>query len=283
VIVAGLPDVAAVIVHHRRFPAVMHTISAVLSAGVSAQNLWVVDTSEDPGQAMALERAAGDWHLSVIPNHGYGAAVNHGVGRSTKLPFTLVLTHEALFGPEDLVSMVAALRNHPDAAVAGPDLLRADGAIWSRGGSLSPVLRLPRHRVDAVTSTSEVSDVAWIDGAIALYRTDVLLELPFREDFFLYVEETELHARIRAAGWRVVTVAGATASQSTGGTPAYWGVRNTILFQAAHGTRLSLVVTPVYVLARTALVLMVRRQWSQVPEALRGFVSGLRVLARRSA
>lgn len=267
------------IVHHRHFPAVLETVSAVLLAGVSAQNLWVVDTSEDPMHARALESAADGWHVSVVSNHGYGAAVNHGVGISGKLPFTLVLTHEVLFGPDDLARLVDALRTHAAAAVVGPDLLQADGAIWSRGGSLSRILRLPRHRVDAEPSTSWVSDVAWLDGAISLYRTDVLLKLPFREDFFLYVEETELHSRIRAAGWRILTVEGATASQSTGGMPAYWGVRNTILFQASHGTTFSLLLAPLYVLARTVLVLMVRRQWHQIPQSVRGFVAGVSAVA----
>lgn len=271
----ALGDVMAVIVHHRQLPVVLETVRAVIRAGVSPDRVIVIDNSEDEDVATALREAAHGWMVRVVPNRGYGAAVNVGVteGRGVA-PYTLVMTHEARCNSADLELMVNALREHPDVAVAGPDFLRQGDAIWSRGGSLSRHLRLPRHRLDVDPSTSVLADVDWVDGAIAVYRTDTLREEPFREDFFLYFEETELHTRFRELGWRVVTASGSVAQQSSEGMPAFWAVRNTLLFQALHGTRISRALAPWYVLARTCGVAIAGGHWAETSQAIRGIAAG---------
>jgi GT2 family glycosyltransferase len=268
-------DVGAVIVHHRRPEIVIETVHAVLRAGIQPENVLVVDNSEDDDIAAGLQSAADGWHVVFTANRGYGAAVNAGL-RSTEraTPFTLVLTHEARCDANDLERMVRILRTHVDVAVVGPDELRQGEKLWSRGGLLSLRLRIPRHRMDSRPATADCTEVDWVDGAIALYRTDILRREPLREDFFLYMEETELHTRLRGLGWRVVTASGSKGHQSSEGMPAYWAVRNTLLFQAAHGTRLSRAFAPWYVLARTCAQVVVERRWREVAQAFLGLQAG---------
>lgn len=271
------PDVMAVVVHHRRLDVVFDTVESIIDAGVAAEHVVVVDTSEDPAVSDALAGARRAWTLVVMDNRGYGAAVNHALSTSPlDLPLTVVLTHESRCGAADLTAMADTVRNDPRVAVAGPDFLMADGTIWSRGGRLTRLLRLPRHRTHGTPSPEATSSVEWLDGAIAVYRTEALRQFPFREDFFLYMEETELHSRLRRSGWEVVTASGSTATQSSAGMPAYWGVRNTFVFQAAHGSGFSRAVASVYVLARTCAEMVARGRGRAVGDAFRGFRDGFR-------
>jgi GT2 family glycosyltransferase len=270
--------ITALVVHHRNYPEVLDTVAGVVAAGVPAHRVWVIDTSEDPHLARELEASSHGWHVEAMPNRGYGAAVNHGVLVAGTTPLTLVLTHEVTLGADLVHALADAIAGDPRTAVAGPDILRTRGATWSRGGYLTRLLRLPKHRVAIAATQSGAREVEWLDGAVALYRTDCLRHEPFREDFFLYVEEVELHTRLRKAGWRVVAARGATASQTTQGMPPYWELRNTVLFQAAHGSALSRYVAPVYVLLRTSAVLLVRGRWREISRAWSGLVAGVRRL-----
>ncbi|PKW27182.1 glycosyltransferase [Phycicoccus duodecadis] len=277
-----IDQLSAIIVHHRRPDDLLATVASVLDAGVPAERVLVVDNSEDPAVMARLTAAAAAdrWRVAFTANHGYGAAVNHGVRlQSPGTPFTLVLTHETQCAAGDLCKMVEVLRLHPTVSVVGPATLRQGEAVWSRGGYLTPHLLFPRHHLGTAHARSHATDVDWVDGAIAVYRTAVLEDLRFREDFFLYMEETELHTRMRHCGWRVVTATDTSATQTTSGMPAFWACRNTVLFQAAHGTRLSRAITPWFVLLRTAVVHLIEKEPKALGEAWRGLRQGRRAAA----
>ena len=78
---------------------------------------------------------------------------------------------------------------------------------------------------------------AWLDGAFCLYRADLLRAMPFRTDFFLYFEETELHTRIRKAGYGVAWVPTASVEQSSTGVPPRLLGRNLQKYQHLHARR----------------------------------------------
>ena len=270
-------EVAAIIVHHRRLDEIFGTIDAILAAGVPAGHVIVVDTSEDEETVGLLSDRQVGWHLLVMENRGYGAAVNRAVeSLAFATEYVVVMTHESRCGPDDLRIMIEAFAAAPLAAVVGPEVLFTEDGVWSRGGRLTKWLRLPRHRLEPPAGEGTVLRVDWIDGAIAIYRTALLRQFRFREEFFLYMEETELHTRLREQGFEIVTAVGASARQSTSGMPGYWGVRNTFLFQSMHGTRFSRLLAPVYVLLRTFAELAARGRWADAPSAIRGFRDGAR-------
>ncbi|GAA4408642.1 hypothetical protein GCM10023168_26350 [Fodinibacter luteus] len=276
-----LNSVCAVVVHHRRFPDVLQTVKAVISAGVRAESVVVVDNSEDKGIRSALNRTSEGWHVHSMRNRGYGAAVNRGVSVTSGSKVVLVLTHEALIDAASLHTMVAALGEDPRIAAVGPGRLTTSaGRIWSEGGELTRLLRLPRHILDGPSSAAAVRDVDWLDGACVAYRIEALESQPFREDFFLYFEETELHCRLRANGWRVVTALQASAHQHSAGMPAYWASRNVVLFQGAHGTALSRILAPPYFLLRAMAIAAKGREWDNVAAGVRGLLAGYAALRR---
>jgi N-acetylglucosaminyl-diphospho-decaprenol L-rhamnosyltransferase len=266
---------AAVVIHHRRFPDVLDTVHGLVEAGVAPECLLVVDNSEDAEIEAALRAAADEWRVLTVPNRGYGAAANAGAAMMAGSDFLLVATHEVRIDGPSLRALVAGLAADPDVAAVGPGLICTDGGrVWSRGGLLTPRLRLPRQIIDDVVDSPMVRDVDWLDGACVLYRAGVLVEHPFREDFFMYFEETELHTRLRALGWRIATVEDATAYQSSNGMPAYWGCRNVVLFQRAHGTWMSRLLAPPYFTLRAMAIEALSGRWHAVLDAPRGLLAG---------
>jgi N-acetylglucosaminyl-diphospho-decaprenol L-rhamnosyltransferase len=268
-------SIAAAVVHHRRYPEVLDTLHSLVEAGVPVQSVLVVDNSEDQGIEDAMRSSTEGWQVHSMPNLGYGAAANEAMRLAPDSDVLLVLTHEVLISGPSVAALLAALADDPNIAAAGPRLIVTDESqVWSRGGVLSHRLLLPRHVIDPPKDARSAADVDWLDGACVAYRTEVLRTNPFREDFFLYFEETELHARLRAGGFRIVAVTGAHAYQSSGGMPAYWGCRNIVLFQQAHGTRLSRVIGPAYFTLRMMGINMLARNWHAVLSAPRGLRAG---------
>lgn len=271
------PTLAAVVVHHRRYPQVLETLRSLVAAGVEAGSIVLVDNSEDETTTRALKASSEGWRIHTMANRGYGAAVNAGVGLITDADVVLVLTHETLVDAASVRAMADAVVGDPTVAAAGPGTLFGDnGRVWSRGGVLSSRLRLPKHIDTARAGHEPLRAVDWLDGACVAYRREALTQNPFREDFFLYIEETELHSRLRKTGWRVLAVNGASAAQSTQGMPSYWGCRNMVLFQRAHGTPLSRVVGPLYFTFRSIGVSIVERRWRDALQAPLGLVAGCR-------
>ncbi|KRE62285.1 hypothetical protein ASG78_04350 [Nostocoides sp. Soil756] len=275
---------AVVVIHHRRFPAVLETLHDIVAAQVPTSRLVVVDNSENEETATALEASAEGWHVVTVSNKGYGAAANTGVQHVADSDLVLVLTHEVRIDAASVAALIRTIAEDPSVAAAGPGLVVTDrNAVWSRGGALSRHLLLPRQIRSEQVGLPRVNDVDWLDGACVAYRTSDLLVAPFREDFFLYFEETELHTRLRRAGRRVVTVGDATAYQSSAGMPAYLGCRNYIVFLAAHGSRPALLVGPWIFLVRAMVASLAARRWGEILAAPRGLVAGYRSLRTRTA
>ncbi|NHA69159.1 glycosyltransferase family 2 protein [Phycicoccus sp. CMS6Z-2] len=259
----------------------LDTVRGVVEAGVPAEAVVVVDNSEDDGIADGLRAAAHGWTVLTVPNHGYGAAANIGVAAVADSEVVLVLTHEVVIDAPSLAAVISRVREDPRVAASGPALMLTDGdQVWSRGGSLSPRLLIPRGIQTASVADAADTDVHWLDGACVAYRTSVLLATPFREDFFLYFEETDLHARLRADGWRVVTATGSTAHQGTQGMPSYLGCRNFVMFVWAHGGRLARIVAPLHFTLRSVAIAVQERRWTGVQQSVAGLLAGYQSLAR---
>ena len=233
------PDrVWVVVVHHRHLDTLPGTLASVLASGVAAERVVVVDNSE---AAVGDEELRGCLPEGVallrVANLGYGDAANRGLAHvrehAPDAEAVLLCTHEVVLDAGCTAALLAALRAAPRLGAVGPVLHLTGGrALWSTGGTMTPVLRHPRHRTDL---PSEVRATEWLDGAVVMYRAPEVFAHTFDTDYFLYLEENDLHHALRAAGLGVAVVPTAGATQDTGGMPAYWAARNMVLFQRRWG------------------------------------------------
>lgn len=281
-----LPDVLAIVVHHRSYGSIGRTTSALVEQGISASHVLVVDNSEEPEKRALLDSVLPPGTTVLfIDNRGYGNAVNAGLdywdehNKPDARTFLLVATHEALVHGDAVSHLRHALVETESAAAAGPTLITGDDefTVWSKGGRLSRVLGIPRHYghrdpFDQAQLTEEQPEPRrWLDGAFILYRWGPIRDLQLDESFMMYMEETELHLRLGAVGWDVLWVPSSIVWQSSGGIPAFYLSRNLRLLYTRRDRRFQGLVAVPFDVTRRALSGL-RRGRPEIRQLLRGMM-----------
>lgn len=217
--------VCAVIVHYKTPEETSAAARAVADTAPGARIVVVDNASHDRIAAELAERVPSAVLLSEPSNRGYGAACNRGARESTS-PYLLFLNSDAFVRPGAVETLVAALDADAGAAAAGPRLVGVDGRLQDSIRRLPTPWRIfcessglaflagGRRPFSGHTATREdhglLRPVEALMGAALLVRRSAFEEARgFDETFFLYAEETDLMARWRSRGWRILYVPGA--------------------------------------------------------------------------
>jgi GT2 family glycosyltransferase/glycosyltransferase involved in cell wall biosynthesis len=181
----------------------------------------VVDNASRDDSAAVAERF-GVRVVRNVENRGYARAMNQALAGSTADTF-IALNPDTVPPPGSLRALVEFLRDHPDVGLVAPRLHFPDGSL-QRSVHRMPSLRLAavmgfvplswrRGRIGEtwwLEGSSDhlytgVADVDWVIGAVHVIRASALeRHPPYSERWFMYVEDLELCARMRASGYRVV-------------------------------------------------------------------------------
>lgn len=197
----------------------------------------VVDNASIDGSAATVAEFAP--HASLIANArnvGFARGVNQGLAATTA-PRVLVMNPDCRLVAGAIAALGAELDRHDFCAIAGPRILNPDGSLQgsARGdpdmftglfgrtailGRLAPWLPLAKRHVvsaAAVRSGHQSVVVDWLSGACMLACRDALARVNgFDERYFLYWEDADVCRRLRAAGYHVRYVPGATAIHRVG-------------------------------------------------------------------
>jgi len=183
------------------------------------QEIVVVDNaSTDDTVAYVRERWPGVRVVAAGGNLGFAGGNNLGI-RQTFGELVLLLNPDTIVDAGAIDRLVATLDTQPRAAVVGPRIEDADGrAELSFGRTISPITEA-RQKLLVVGSdrqwpilaplvermTRRPQQVDWVSGACMLARRGDLeaVEL-FDERFFMYTEDVDLCASIRARGRAVL-------------------------------------------------------------------------------
>ncbi len=182
-------------------------------------DVTVVDNASTDGVLDAVRRR---WPqvraLALDRNVGFAAANNRGI-RATAGARVLLLNSDTIVPPGAIDTLAARLDAHPDAAVAGPRLVDAAGRTEiSFGSMISPLAELRQKTIGALHArgvppvTGWVARAArrerfvdWVSGACLLvHRGDAEAAGLLDERFFLYTEDVDFCASIRARGRRIL-------------------------------------------------------------------------------
>ncbi|HZP48883.1 MAG TPA: glycosyltransferase family 2 protein [Vicinamibacterales bacterium] len=172
--------------------------------------ILVVDNGSTDA-SVAVARARSD--VRVIENRtnvGFAAANNVGI-RASRGDLLLLLNSDTVVPAGALDRLVAELMADASAAVAGPRLVDAAGrAELSFGPMISPLneWRQKRRRRDAAAVerlTRRRAYPDWVSGACLLVRrADADAVGLLDERFFMYTEDVDFCAAIRARGRRIL-------------------------------------------------------------------------------
>jgi N-acetylglucosaminyl-diphospho-decaprenol L-rhamnosyltransferase len=179
----------------------------------------LVDNASQDGSADAARRLRPDaLVIALDENVGFGRANNLAV-RRTSGELVLLLNSDTIVPPGAIDALVETLRETPEAAIAGPRLVDADGRPeLSFGRMVDPFNErrqqqltrlLAAEGLDAVLERAGLpADRAfpdWVSGACLLVWRDAAEAAGlFDERYFMYLEDVDFCASVRASGRRVL-------------------------------------------------------------------------------
>ena len=214
---------AVLIVNYHAYGDLRRCLESLVPHLATDDQIVVVDYECD---RTALARAI-DVSVRVVTverddNLGFAAGVNLAA-RQTRAPFLMLLNPDTVVEGPVIRTLEAWLAAHPDAGVAGPRVLNADGTVQPSARQFPGVTTLLGGRTTWLTrrfprnwfskrnllaqDAKAPVDVDWVSGACLMTRRDLFDTLGgFDEAFFLYWEDADYCRRVTAAGFRNVYV-----------------------------------------------------------------------------
>ena len=175
-----------------------------------SHEIVVVDNQSSDGSAEAVARWPGVGVIRNDENLGFARATNIGI-RASRGENLLLLNSDTIVPPGAIERLLEELRGDSGVAVVGPRLVDAAGrAELSYGRMIGPFnelrQKLRRRRpalVERLTRRRHSPD--WVSGACLLVRrADAEAVGLLDERFFMYTEDVDFCAAIKARGRRIV-------------------------------------------------------------------------------
>lgn len=208
----------------------------------------VVDNASTDGSAEAVRsRFPGVTVVSLERNVGFAAANNVAL-RASRAPYVLFLNSDTLVPVAAVDRLMARLRE-TGAAAAGPRLVNGAGRLEvSFGPMLSPWGELAqRLRQRAASGSGALARryiarllarerfVDWVSGACLLARREAVEAAGlFDERYFLYEEDVDLCASLRARGGRILFTPHAEVIHLRGRSRRAAGARADVDYDRSH-------------------------------------------------
>jgi N-acetylglucosaminyl-diphospho-decaprenol L-rhamnosyltransferase len=212
----------------------------------AAHEIVVVDNGSADDSVAAARRWLGVRVIALGANSGFAHANNVGIGASSGRDI-LLLNSDTIVPPLAIDRLLAELASDPGVAVVGPRLVDGAGrAELSFGRMIGPLnewrqkRRVRGGRVEQLTRERQYPD--WVSGACLLVRrADAEAVGRLDERFFMYAEDVDFCAAIRARGRRVlfapqievVHLRGRSAASAPGATQAAYR-RSQLAFYRKH-------------------------------------------------
>jgi N-acetylglucosaminyl-diphospho-decaprenol L-rhamnosyltransferase len=210
--------VGAVVVNYNAGEVLARCLASLRRSGLT--DVVVVDNGSTDGSIALAQTLEVQSRLIRSPrNGGYGAGANIGA-QSSQRELLFICNPDLVTEPDAIERLTEALDARPDAAVAGPMLLEADGSVYSSGRAFpdlgdalghgfvglfwhdNPWTRRYRLLGD---DQHRARNADWVSGAGFLVRRQAFEAVGgFDEAYFMYVEDVDLCWRLHRAGWEVL-------------------------------------------------------------------------------
>ena len=245
----SVPRVSVVVVAYEAREHVLACLAAVASRVAIAHEVIVVDNASTDGTVAAVRaRFPAATVLANDANAGFSRANNQGIA-AARGEHVLVLNGDAEVGPGSVDALAAILDARADVGIAGPRTRFPDGRIqvsfgpapgplaeWRQRGLVLGVRRGdPAALARAEALAAREHEPAWVSGSCFLARKSALDAVGgFDEGFFLYEEDVDLCARVRAAGFRILYTPRAEVVHHLGASMARAAGRPALEYHRSH-------------------------------------------------
>jgi len=194
-------------------------IASIERGGVDRHEVIVVDNASTDGTAGFLrDRYPGVRILQNGSNLGHCRAINQGI-REAQGEYVVVLDGDTVLWPEAIARLVEFFESRPDAAIAAPRMLNADGSVQETARSFPGLVNglFGRHsfltrlfpdnpfsrrylRRDSVRNPEPI-EVDWVSAACMIFRRSLFDRIgPWDEIFSAYWVDADWCKAAHAAG-----------------------------------------------------------------------------------
>jgi GT2 family glycosyltransferase len=214
--------ISAVVVNWNGERYLQDCLSALAALQPGLEEILLVDNgSTDGSLALVAERFPGVRVLSTGANLGPAAARNAGM-RAARTRWVLALDNDVIVPPDLLTRLRAGSESFERVAIvqprsvfrAEPSRVHYDGGSFHHAGLIA-LRNFYTPLAAAVGAAHEAVDVA-VSLCLLVDREVLLAAGGYDESYFILFEDLDLSYRLRAAGWTIVSVAGALVLHDAG-------------------------------------------------------------------
>ncbi len=242
------PKVAVVVVSYNTRDDLVHCLRSLASQTLPIETVIVDNASTDGSAAAARLTLPSASVLENAENLGFAAACNRG-WRASSAAYVLFLNSDAEVTAGAISTLAAVLDARSDVAIVGPRTVDGEGRIQvSTGPDLTLASEWCQRRLvrgvgdgrpealrEAEARHAAEHEPFWVSGSCLLARRSALEAVGgFDESFFLYEEDVDLCARVRAAGGRVVFTPAGTVRHRRGRSMETIGPRAQLEYHRSH-------------------------------------------------
>lgn len=208
-----MAELTIVIVSYNTLTELQRCLQSLLHAPPRiTHQIVVVDNGSKDGSREAVTSYGSRVRLIALDNNVGFARANNTAFRATQSELVLLLNSDTIVPTGAIDALVQQLRELPGATVVGPRLVDASGAAeLSFGRMMSPLSELRQKflvkgrwkgLINQLTSRTRVVD--WVSAACLLVRrADAETAGLFDERYFMYCEDVDFCAALRARGGRI--------------------------------------------------------------------------------
>jgi GT2 family glycosyltransferase len=214
-----MPDLSIIIVSYNARADLDRCLQSLVNTPPRvAHEIIVVDNASTDGSADEARRVTGVQLIEAGTNLGFARANNRGI-RASSGKYLLLLNSDTVSPPGAIDRLVQELESTPEAAVAGPRIVDGSGRPeLSFGAMMAPLAEFRQKRlvvgqaqcrpaavkqIEEMTRRRQWTD--WVSGACLLARREAAEAVGLLDErYFMYIEDVDFCASIRARGGRVL-------------------------------------------------------------------------------
>jgi GT2 family glycosyltransferase len=211
---SGNPSVAIIILNYNGASVLPGLLESLSKSDYPNYRIFFVDNASTDGSAGLARDWADRLPIDFIQNEKnlfFSEGNNVGIKKAMEwcADFVFLLNNDTIIPSTLITELVAFMKNHPSAGVAGPMIYFGTPAntIWGAGGTVSLWWGLVRHRGIREKDTrqyKEPSIVDYVSGAAMMISRDVVEKIGMLDTGFpMYYEDTDFCYKARTAGFDV--------------------------------------------------------------------------------
>lgn len=211
--------ISAIIVTYNSGDDIIHCLDSLLASDPLPE-IIVVDNASTDGTPQRIEQEYPSIKLITNDdNRGFGAANNQGVAIANGDIIALI-NPDLIVEPNALAILSNYLTQHPKVGIVGPKTVNSNEEIaitsrpeynvwriltrWLAIDRFIPQLTYGNYP-DQMRSATQPFECDWLQGScLVMRRQDYLSINGFDEGFFLFMEDTDICARVKDLGQKII-------------------------------------------------------------------------------